>query len=85
MVIKPGVVVSAVLVLQEGNTSTPGKRSLTMPLNRGTSWLRNLQRLTLMMELSISTNSSSLGNLCFRLAAGRHNTAQRNCCLHPTT
>lgn len=40
-----------------------------MPLNRGTSWLRNLHRLTLMMDLSISMNSSSLGNLCFRLAA----------------
>lgn len=48
----------------------PGNRSATMPLNSGTSFLRNLHRLTLMMDLSINTNSSSLGNLCFRLAAG---------------
>jgi hypothetical protein len=27
-----------------------------------------------MMDLSISTNSSLLGNLCFRLAAGRRDT-----------
>lgn len=61
----------------EGDDDAPGNRSATMPLNSGTSFLRNLHRLTLMMDLSINTNSSSFGNLCFRLAAGRHTAAER--------
>ena len=42
-----------------------------MPLNSGTSWDKNLHRLTSMMDRSISSCSSLSAYLRFRLAAAR--------------
>ena len=50
---------------------TPGNKSDRMPLNSGTSWSRNLGRLTSLMARSISTSSATSGKLRFRLPAAR--------------
>lgn len=45
----------------------PGKRSEAMPWNSGKSWLRNLGRLTSMIDLSIRMFSFSSGYLSYKL------------------